>query len=70
MWFLFKTTILVVIAVLIRGTLPRYRIDMLITYKWKHLVFCYLFFVIELLCLYYLGFNFKTFELSIIVCSI
>ena len=43
MWFLFKTTVLVVIAVLVRGTLPRYRIDQLITYKMKTFGFCYLF---------------------------
>jgi NADH:ubiquinone oxidoreductase subunit H len=67
MWFLFKTTVLVVIAVLVRGTLPRYRIDQLITYKWKHLVFCYLFFVVELLCLYYIGFNYKTLHVCVSV---
>lgn len=53
MWFLFKTTVIVVIAVLMRGTLPRYRIDNLITYYWKYMLFSYIFFYIELLCVYY-----------------
>lgn len=53
MWFLFKTTVIVVIAVLMRGTLPRYRIDNLITYYWKYMLFSYVFFYVELLGVYY-----------------
>ena len=36
---LVKSIALVVVAILIRGTLPRYRIDQLILLNWKLLIF-------------------------------
>ncbi len=44
-----KTTILVIIAILVRGTLPRYRIDQVITVNWKYLIFILIFFYVQLL---------------------
>ncbi len=46
---IFKTIIIVSIAILVRGTLPRYRVDQLINLNWKFLVFILFFFYVELL---------------------
>ncbi|MCB1713198.1 MAG: NADH-quinone oxidoreductase subunit H [Candidatus Riesia sp.] len=39
-YLVLKITILCLIAIGIRGTLPRYRIDQITQYNWKHFVFC------------------------------
>ncbi len=44
-----KTVIIVSIAILVRGTLPRYRVDQVINLNWKYLIFILIFFYIELL---------------------
>jgi len=46
-----KSIILVVLAILIRGTLPRYRIDQLILLNWKLFIFINIFFFNQLLIL-------------------
>jgi NADH:ubiquinone oxidoreductase subunit H len=43
-----KSIILVILAILIRGTLPRYRIDQLILLNWKLLIFINIFFFIQI----------------------
>jgi NADH:ubiquinone oxidoreductase subunit H len=48
---LIKTTILISIAILVRGTLPRYRIDQVINLNWKFLVFILVLFYLELILL-------------------
>jgi len=40
--FLFKTVLIVFIAVLVRGSLPRKRVDQYISQNWKYFVFSYL----------------------------
>lgn len=56
--FLFKIIFLVSLAILIRGTLPRYRIDQLLALNWKILIFIYFFFLVMLLFnIYYLYAN-------------
>jgi NADH:ubiquinone oxidoreductase subunit H len=44
----FKVVFLVILAVFIRGTLPRYRVDQLISLNWKFFIFICVFFYIEL----------------------
>jgi NADH:ubiquinone oxidoreductase subunit H len=48
---LIKTTILISIAILVRGTLPRYRVDQVINLNWKFLVFILVLFYLELILL-------------------
>ena len=55
-WVLLKTLLLVVLAILIRGTLPRYRIDQLTSQHWKTYIFIYISFFINIIILYYLFF--------------
>lgn len=43
-WFIFKIILLLSLAILVRGTLPRYRIDQLISLNWKNLIYIYIFF--------------------------
>ena len=38
LWAIIKTYSLVVFAILVRGTLPRFRIDQLMDFGWKRLV--------------------------------
>lgn len=45
--FFLKTLFFVVLAVIVRGTLPRYRIDQLVSKYWKYWVFIYIFFIVE-----------------------
>ena len=40
-----KSIILVVLAILIRGTLPRYRVDQLIILNWKIFIFVNIIFI-------------------------
>jgi len=54
--FFSKILLLVVIIILIRGTLPRARIDQLTSESWKSFIFMYLgffFVVFVLICLVY-----------------
>jgi NADH-quinone oxidoreductase subunit H len=37
-WLIFKVYTLVFIAILVRGTLPRFRIDQLMDFGWKRLI--------------------------------
>lgn len=37
--FIFKVTVLIAISIIIRGVLPRYRIDQLISQNWKFFIF-------------------------------
>lgn len=53
MWFLFKTLIAVTLAVVVRGVLPRFRVDQLVTEHWKMFMFMYIFFVLELTSVVY-----------------
>jgi|APMI01.1.fsa_nt_gi NADH:ubiquinone oxidoreductase subunit H len=46
-----KSIILVVLAILIRGTLPRYRIDQLILLNWKLFIFVNIFFFSQIIVL-------------------
>lgn len=46
---LIKTIILISLAILVRGTLPRYRIDQVLALNWKYLVFLLIFFYIHIL---------------------
>ncbi len=39
-----KSIVLVILSILIRGTLPRYRIDQLIVLNWKTFIFINIFF--------------------------
>lgn len=48
---LLKTTLFVAFAILVRGTLPRYRVDQLITVNWKYILFILIFFFIQILLL-------------------
>jgi NADH:ubiquinone oxidoreductase subunit H len=41
----YKSIFLVILAILIRGTLPRYRIDQVISLNWKYCVFLNVFFI-------------------------
>lgn len=54
---LIKAVILVMIAILIRATLPRYRVDQLITQHWKYYLFYlityYLFLALIIIWLYF-----------------
>lgn len=45
--FFLKTLFFVVLAVIVRGTLPRYRIDQLVSKYWKYWIFIYIFFIVE-----------------------
>lgn len=45
---LLKTVFLVTLAILVRGTLPRYRIDQVIALNWKYIIFLLIIFYIEL----------------------
>ena len=50
--FTLKVTLIVCLAILIRGTLPRYRVDQLISLNWKFLIFyCFLFFLLIIVSL-------------------
>lgn len=53
MVLIIKIVIVVTIAVLIRGTLPRYRVDQFISSHWKLLVFLFITFIFELLMMVY-----------------
>jgi NADH:ubiquinone oxidoreductase subunit H len=46
-----KSIGIVIIAILIRGTLPRYRVDQLILLNWKTFIFINIFFFIQLILL-------------------
>ena len=46
-----KSIVLVVLAILIRGTLPRYRIDQLVLLNWKLLIFINIFFFTQIIIL-------------------
>ncbi len=46
-----KSIIIVVLAILIRGTLPRYRIDQLVLLNWKIFIFLNIFFFNQILFL-------------------
>jgi len=48
---LLKTVLFVSFAILVRGTLPRYRVDQVISLNWKYTVFLFVFFYIHLLIL-------------------
>lgn len=37
--FIFKMTVLIAISIIIRGVLPRYRIDQLVSQNWKFFIF-------------------------------
>lgn len=56
MWFLFKALLAVTIAVIVRGVLPRFRIDQLVSEHWKMFIFMYIFFVLELISVIYFNF--------------
>ncbi len=47
-----KGIILSIIAILIRGTLPRYRIDQVLFLNWKLFIYILIFFYIELIFIY------------------
>lgn len=54
--FFLKVLIVVILIILIRGTLPRARIDQLTSESWKSFIFYYLgyfFIVLSLICLIY-----------------
>jgi NADH:ubiquinone oxidoreductase subunit H len=53
MWFILKIMFFMVLAVVVRGTLPRYRVDQLVAQNWKKMVFFYIFFVLELIIITY-----------------
>ncbi len=57
MWLLFKILIVVVVAILIRGSLPRFRIDQLTSQHWKLYIFLYIVFFIQLIIIYYVFFK-------------
>lgn len=44
-----KSIIIVILAILIRGTLPRYRIDQLVLLNWKFFVFINIIFFNQLI---------------------
>lgn len=46
-----KSIIIVILAVLIRGTLPRYRIDQLILLNWKTFIFINVYFFTQIMTL-------------------
>lgn len=46
-----KSIFLVILAILIRGTLPRYRIDQLVLLNWKFFIFINIFFFNQLIIL-------------------
>ncbi len=46
-----KSIILVTLSILIRGTLPRYRIDQLILLNWKYFIFINVFFLNQIIIL-------------------
>jgi len=49
---LIKSIFIVVLAILIRGTLPRYRVDQLIGLNWKIFIFINIFFFNYLIILH------------------
>lgn len=53
LWFILKIVFFVILGILIRGTLPRYRIDQLTSLHWKTLIFLYIIFIINILILIY-----------------
>lgn len=53
MWFILKILFFIVIAVFVRGVLPRYRIDQILAENWKLLIFLYIYFFLEALVLLY-----------------
>ena len=48
---LVKTVLFVSLAILVRGTLPRYRVDQLLTLNWKYWLFILIFFYVYILTL-------------------
>ena len=46
-----KSILLVTLAILIRGTLPRYRIDQLVLLNWKFFIFINIFFFNQIVIL-------------------
>jgi NADH:ubiquinone oxidoreductase subunit H len=46
-----KSILIVTLAILVRGTLPRYRIDQLILLNWKLFIFINIFFFNQLILL-------------------
>ena len=48
---LIKLVILISLAIFIRGTLPRYRVDQVITLNWKFFIFILIIFFIEIILL-------------------
>ncbi len=48
---LLKTVLFVSLAILVRGTLPRYRVDQVISLNWKYGVFVFIVFYVHLLIL-------------------
>ena len=47
--FFLKTIIIVIVAILIRGTMPRYRIDQLISLNWKLYIYIYILFLLVII---------------------
>jgi NADH:ubiquinone oxidoreductase subunit H len=41
-----KTTVVVILAIIVRGTLPRYRFDQATALNWKHFLFIWLSFIV------------------------
>jgi len=46
-----KTVLFVSLAILVRGTLPRYRIDQVLSLNWKYIIFILVMFYIHILLL-------------------
>lgn len=51
---LFKTLLVCVFAIGIRGTMPRYRMDQLMSINWKLFIFVWLFYITCLVFLTYM----------------
>jgi NADH:ubiquinone oxidoreductase subunit H len=46
-----KTVLFVSLAILVRGTLPRYRVDQVLSLNWKYIVFILIIFYVHILLL-------------------